>query len=98
MPAAPPSAPSHANQDADYAWAEQELEKALETDAVVRNLYGEEFQNLTAMLPKIISLRKLNHLNLSGTQVSNIENLFESITLTQPDLSDKQMRNISRFA
>ena len=64
---------------------------------VALDLSGKGFQNLITLPEQIKDLGQLTHLNLSSTQVSDINDLFENTELTQLDLSDTQVSDISPF-
>ena len=94
QPQKPIKAPSQVEQDAAYAQAKQTTQNASETGAVALDLSGKDFQNLITLPEQIKDLGQLTHLNLSGTRVSDINDLCDS-SLIQLDLSDTQVSDIS---
>ena len=58
------------------------------------DLLGKDFQNLITLPEQIKDLGQLTHLNLSGTRVSDINDLCDSIGLKQLDLSDTRVSDL----
>ena len=94
QPQKPTKAPSQVEQDAAYAQAKQTTQNASETGAVALDLSGKDFQGLITLPEQVKDLGQLTHLNLSGTRVSDINDLCDS-SLIQLDLSDTQVNDIS---
>ena len=61
---------------------------------MVLDLSGKDFQNLITLPEQIKDLGQLTHLNLSGTRVSDINDLCDSIGLKQLDLSDTRVSDL----
>ena len=78
QPQKPTKAPSQVEQDAAYAQAKQTTQNASETGAVALDLSGKDFQSLITLPEQIKDLGQLTHLNLSGTRVSDINDLCDS--------------------
>ena len=94
QPQKPTKAPSQVEQDAAYAQVKQTIQNASETGVVALDLSGKGFQNLITLPEQIKDLGQLTHLNLSGTRVSDINDLCDSIGLKQLDLSDTRVSDL----